>query len=142
MSSLKIFGDHRHSFGKVKGYDEGVYDYDLKRMVRDPYQERNMDLCKRIWSVLTFHYPGHPWEVGCSIKQGIAQIFLPTFSDWSFNIRLAHLNGDPGMKVVVKGAGELLERYRMPRSGFDISHYLAAKAKFKPHLTRTRRPPD
>ena len=134
--------DSKHAFARQIGRHEGVWDESIKGYRADPYKAVNERRCREIWRVVQLHYPGHPWHVAVNTGQGIAQIGLPTFTSWTFNIRLSDLAGDPGMKVVVKGAGELLERYRLPRAGFDVSHYVAAQAKFRPHLTMNRRPPD
>lgn len=139
---MKLFADAKHAFTRRQVLHEGVWDDRTKREVADPFQAVNDRTAREIWRVLQAHYPGHPWGVAVNTKQGIAQIFLPTFTNWSFNIRLAHLHGDPGMRVVVAGAGEMLERYRMPRSGFDVSHYLAAQRKFQPIFNMNRKPPD
>lgn len=108
----------------------------------DPHKGANERLVREIWAVLQSHYPGQPWHVAASHGTGMAQIFLPSFTTWSFNIRLRDLAGDPGMRVVVKGAGELLERYRLPRAGFDVAHYIAAQKRFQPLFNMNRRPPD
>lgn len=135
------WNDARHAFTGQKGQHEGVWDHHNNRYKADPFKEVNERRCREIWRVVQLHYPGHPWHVAVNTSQGIAQVGLPTFTSWTFNIRLSDLAGDPGMKVVVTGAGELLERYRLPRAGFDVSHYVAAQAKFRPHLTMNRRPP-
>lgn len=124
--------EHRHAFTNHQIHHEEI----------DRYAAANEALSKRIWHVLQQHYPGHPWGVGVNHEQGIAQIFLPTFTEWSWIIRLNELFVDPGMRMVIRGAGEMLERYRMPRSGFDVSHYLTAQKRFMPHWTRNLRPPS
>lgn len=118
-----MFHDHRHTWDGRR-YESGGR--------RDQYDAANKRLAQEIWQKLQYHYPGHPWKVFTNIKQGIALIELPLFTSKQFIINLKDLIGDPGMHVVMKGAGEFLERYEMPRSGFDISHYLTAQAKFKP----------
>lgn len=138
----RIFGDHRHSFQGRKAFFEGQYNPHTDKYDPDPYARANMDMAKRIHSVLTFHYPGHPWHVASNLRHGIVQIGLPTFTSWTYNIRVAELKADPKMNAVKKGAGEMLERYRMPRAGFDIPHYLDAQAKFKPLVNYNRKPPE
>lgn len=95
-----------------------------------------------IWGVLQRHYPGHPWGTKCDHSQGIAQILLPTFTDWQQIIRLDDYYSDPGRRLVIKLAGEFLERYKMPRKGFDVGHYMAAQHRILPFLNMKRRPPD
>lgn len=134
--------DHRFSFQGKQSFFEGKYNPHTDRYDPDPYAAANLGMARKIFAVLSYHYPGHPWHVASNLEQGIAQIGLPTFTSWTYNIRIKDLKGDPGMKVVVRGAGELLERYRMPRAGFDVSHYVAAQQKFKPLANYNKRPPD
>lgn len=101
----------------------------------DQFAAANNKVCREIWAKLQQFYPGHPWAVGCSHEQGMAQVFLPTFTKWSFNIRLNDYYSDPSGLIVKQGAGEFLERYEIPRSGFDTAHYLAAQKRFMPRFT-------
>lgn len=132
-----MFRDHRHAFVRhAIAHDttglNGV----------NPFKAADERLVRDVWAVLQQHYPGHPWHVTASHRAGMAQIFLPTFSTWSFNIRLSDLKADPHMGLVIKGAGEMLERWRLPRAGFDVSHYVAAQKRFQPQFHINRRPPD
>lgn len=124
---------------KDSRYSWGGTSYHVSRRQEDAkYDAANKRLAEEIWRKIQYHYPGHPWKVFTNIKQGIAMIELPLFTSVSFIINLKDLVGDPKMHVVMKGAGEFLERYNLPRSGFDISHYLAAQKKFRPLIIRDK----
>ena len=99
---------------------------------RDPHHVADMAIAKNIYAVLALHYKGHPWAVAVSSKDGIAKIMLPAFTAWSANVRLSDLFHDPSMKHVVRQAGALLERFRLPRAGFDVSHYVHAMKTYAP----------
>jgi hypothetical protein len=97
-------------------------------------------LADQILMLLNFHYPNHLWRVEVSHKQQVATIRLMSFSDVPSVIHLADLRAANFSKTVKDAGGEFLDRYRMPRSGFNISDFNAAVRKFKPHLTRRKHP--
>lgn len=127
----------RHTFNRALLDYEGKGDQGRDP---DPHKSADIALAKRIWEVVQYHYPGHPWGVGVNHEQGIAQIFLPAFTQCCYVIRLAELFSDPSMKTVIRGAGELLERFRIPRSGFDIVDFIEAQKRFHPMFYRNRLP--
>ena len=93
----------------------------------DPHVKADMDTARKIGRVLEYHYKAYPWLVHVSSKQGLASISLPILMDGAaYHIKLHDLNSDPGMVSVVRGAGEILERYRIPRSGFSGADFVAA----------------
>ncbi len=105
----------------------------------DGHKSADMRLAREIWTVLHYHYRGHCWGVSVDHAQGVALIQIPPFSNWSFVIHLKTLQSDPGMKSVVKAGGELLERYDIPRAGFDVDHFTQALNKLPAGMTR---PPE
>lgn len=73
-------------------------------------------------------YPGHPWHADVTLTNfggridGVIKLqimgIMPANMWWS--IQASKVHTDPGGKTtILKGAGELLERYGLPRSGFD-----------------------
>lgn len=135
------FHDAKHAWTGAHFAHDPLGDTNARAEI-DPNYAADLKLCKDVWEVLQRHYPSQPWHVQASSKAGMVQIFLPTFSTWSYNIRMADMKADPGMKLVMKGAGELLERFKLPRAGFDYTHYVAAQLAFKPLFNINRRPPD
>lgn len=133
--------DSKYAFRRAQEFHDPIADPEFDGW-HDPFHAKNSKLSREIWSVVQFHYPGHPWHVGVNHKQGMAQIGLPTFSSWTFNIRLLDLMMDTKMSLVIKGAGEFLERYKIPRAGFDVANYVMAQKKYLPMLNINRRPPD
>jgi hypothetical protein len=81
-------------------------------------------LCKRIGDTLSHAYPGHPWMVSANSDQGIAQIGIPVLlGNWTWNF---HMDKDITDEDVVRAGGEILERFKIPRSTIDIAAYLSA----------------
>ena len=108
----------------------------------DPFRQADLEMAKRVWQVLHWHYPSHCWGVSVDHQQGIVQIILPVFSDWSFVVKISDLKGDPAMKAVVRAGGEMLERWRMPRSGLDPVHFAQALKRYPDFMARNRKPPE
>jgi hypothetical protein len=92
--------------------------------------------------VLDAAYPGYSFTVDVSHFHGIAQVKLPTFSDWPEVVHLKDLKGDPRLKLVIDAAARFLERYQLPRQKADLDAVDAAVLKHMPHLTHRLRPPD
>lgn len=84
-------------------------------------------LCKRIFNVLNAHYNGHAWAVEVDFGQGMAKITIPSILGFNFGylIRLDELD----RKAIIRGGGEILERFKIPRSTVDINAYMDAKAR-------------
>ncbi len=84
---------------------------------------------KNIAETLHKHYPGHVWAVTCEGKQGMATIRnLALSATYGYYIRLAELNGDSHMRMVIRAGGEILERFRQRRGAMN-----ADKIESLPH---------
>jgi hypothetical protein len=108
----------------------------------DPYHEANQSLARRMWEVIQLHYPGQPLTTGANHAQGVAMIYFPIFTKWPYIIKINNLKADPGMRRVVRAAGEILERYRVPRMGFTTSDLVSALDKWQPRYTSSWKPPE
>lgn len=93
------------------------------------YAKANARLMNAVADVLQRSYPGNPWFVRGDVRNGIFYIGLGGFTHWGHLIKIESIKADPQMKCVVKAAGELLERLRMPRAGFSMSDWRAALAR-------------
>ncbi len=105
----------------------------------DPYMTADLTLTAGIAAVIEQHYPGHPWLIQVTHKQRIVKINLPLLMgsvNW-YVIPIEKFKTDPGMKCVVEGCGEILERYEIPRNAFSRDHYLAALHDIPPYLRGT-----
>lgn len=93
---------------------------------RQPTQA-DIKAASEMFRVLKAQFPGHPWSVEVDAKEGWAKIgiiellgpnwtMFMKFEDWTDN-------------MVVKLGGELLERFKIPRSTIDIASYMSADSK-------------
>lgn len=99
--------------------------------VDDPYAATKMATAKWTGELLQRHYPGHAWHVEVVIQKGggIIKIRLNGLmpADHWYVCQMADVICDPGGKrTVLKGAGELLERYRIPRGRFNLDDWRQA----------------
>lgn len=113
----------------------------------DPFLRAKMATAKWTGELLQRHYPGHPWMVEVRMNRwgGVIQIQLRGIMpvDRWYVVKLSSVISDPGGKrTVLKGAGELLERYQIPRAPFSIDHWKqalqAAPANGRGHLEPLR----
>lgn len=93
-------------------------------------------LADRSAKLLIAHYPGYPWCVRCSSRQGILTVRLLIVgyeqftSLFHFVMHLKDVHADPNLRCVVRAGGELLERWGLARRGIDLAEYMAAKPQF------------
>ena len=109
----------------------GSYDAPGDGSEIDPFAAADLALTKRVAAKLEMHYPAHPWMVKVSHQQGVVLIKLPMVmkrnEEWVLHI--STMKSDPGLKCVMRAAGEILERHAMPRHGFALDAFLAAREK-------------
>jgi hypothetical protein len=89
--------------------------------------------------ILDAAYPGYDWEVVADSAQGYVAVRIPTLmgGNWAYK-----LNGkDVTPQAVVRGGGEVLERYRLPRGKFDLDRFLEARETHSVLLDRSKTVP-
>lgn len=101
----------------------------------DPFMRAKMATCKWTADLLERHYPGHPWLVNVKMNRwgGVIQIQLRGLmpADYWYVVKMSAAISDPGGKTtVLKGAGELLERYGIARTGFTADQWQQALHRF------------
>lgn len=83
-------------------------------IITDVVNANTRILCKNCMDMLHKHYPGHPWIVGVDDVGGIVNITHPRLSGLhGFTLHISKIDND--FKSVIRGAGELLERFRVKR---------------------------
>jgi hypothetical protein len=101
-----------------------------RRPEDDPNFQAEAALAQHAYHFAVMRYPGHPWETECDIEQGILKISLPILSGathkWVIPLRKYASNESTFKKAVWDLCGEMLERYRLPRSGFSETDFHAA----------------
>jgi hypothetical protein len=97
----------------------------------DPFERADMDLAAKCGAVIRFHYPGHHFQVVADHKQGIVRIRIPQLmrggaasGPWWYIVKIREL--DQSLSAVKRACGELLERFRLPRSLINHADWMAA----------------
>ena len=72
--------------------------------------------------ILDTAYPGHDWEVLADSRQGYVAFRIPALMGMNYAYLVK--GRDLTAETVLKGGGELLERYRLPRGRFDLDRFL------------------
>lgn len=96
--------------------------------VEDLFRDFDNWRAKRIFSLLIAHYPGHLWATQSDVAQGIVKIGIPILMgicNW-YVINLSQTELTPG--AIIVAGGEILERYRLPRSRLELGSFLQARA--------------
>lgn len=106
------------------------------------FDAANAEMCRRIGRKLMETYPGHPWGVSSEIEHGIVKVMLQGFPQWPMVIHVETLKSDPGLRSVVKWAGEILERLGMPRKGFSSADWRRANTIKPWHFNRNSKAPE
>lgn len=90
---------------------------DIDWVARDSY------LGQRIMTLLTLHYPGHGWIIEVKCKSGVFSIWNALISQrYGYLQRFSEIVDGTRMsldKVVIRMAGELLERAQLRRGALD-----------------------
>lgn len=123
---------------------EGAYDpahiYDGE-VGDEVYAGGDETLERGIHEKLAYLYPGHPWMVTARTnpKKGYIKLSLPCLMDTDYDMRLQDFWADPNKLFRV--AGEILERFGVPRARYDQSHMVEAARLFgEPERWRNRIP--
>ena len=90
--------------------------------------------------ILDVAYPGHDWEVIADSGQGYVAFRIPALMGMNFAYLVK--GKDLTAEAVLKGGGELLERYRLPRGKFDLDRFLEARQRHSVLLDRSRKVPE
>jgi len=85
---------------------------------------KEYDIAGNLAEVLIKHYPAHLWGVNVDLRGGIVQVTNMRLSGrWGFVLLLKDVLADTTNRLIINAGGELLERYRMKRTGFDEAQY-------------------
>jgi hypothetical protein len=95
---------------------------------------------KGVRRMLDVAYPGHDWEVVADSAQGYVAFRIPALMGMNYAYLIRGKDLTP--EAVLKGGGELLERYRLPRGRFDLDRFLAAREKHSILLDRSKKVPE
>lgn len=77
-------------------------------------------LAKDAADTLNRHYPGHLWAVNVNSEGGVMIIKNMSISAlYGMVLHLKNVYQDPTLRMVIRAAGELLERAHMARKGWN-----------------------
>jgi hypothetical protein len=105
----------------------------------DPFRDYDMWVARRAMAVLKTHYPGHLWQVQSDTKAHLLKISIPILMGvchW-YVINLKTHEMTP--QTVMRGGGEILERYGLSRGSFELGSFLSARQEHS-KLLKKRRP--
>ena len=87
-------------------------------------------LCRSIGEILVKAYPGWLWAVHPQEKGGMVNIRnMHLHGAYGYRLKIGEIQNDPIVlsKTVVRAAGEVLERFGMPRGPFNADRFAQAK---------------
>lgn len=85
---------------------------------------------KRLCEVLEKHYPGYVWMAFVDSRNGIANFWTPTTSGThGYTLKLAEW--DSNDKAIIKGGGEILERFRLVRGRMQEDQVMNLKRNLR-----------
>lgn len=94
----------------------------------DPHRNFDAFVASRMMEILSHHYPGYPWDVVSNAQQGVVHFGIRVVMGETLRwvIKLAQWD-DLNPKLVIDGGGELLERFNLPRAGFEVMSFIEAR---------------
>ena len=115
----------------MDGFSQAKFSYEQPGLgeidERDPFQAADLTLAGRVADAIQRHYPGHPWMIEVSHEQGVVMISIPLFTGRHKHvIHIKTLKSDPALRKCINAAGEILERYRIPRNRFNVDDFLTS----------------
>lgn len=126
--------ERRENFG---GHDRTVVSTYIPKLSRevegeeapDPYAQKDMELAAKVHGFLATRFPiAYDWCVRSDIAQGVVLVSIPVLMGIN-NWMAIHINHPDFSDKVVDLAGEILERYLLPRDKYDLGKFLEARAK-------------
>lgn len=104
----------------------------------DLYAKFDMWCAGQVYGILQKHFPGYPWKATCDMAQGMITISIPVIMGPTLNygVRIQEWESMPtkGEQMIIQGGGQLLERFNLPRNGFEAASFL--KARDNKHLAQ------
>jgi hypothetical protein len=79
-----------------------------------------------VFRLLQTSYRGHFWRVEVDSHQGVCTITIPVLlGNWKYIIHLDKLTP----QAVIRAGGEILERFKIPRSAIDVAAFCEARKR-------------
>jgi hypothetical protein len=104
----------------------------------DPFMRMDLANAKWMMEVLQRHYPGHLWSTKYDGHHKMAYLSIPFLMGinkyWAVNLVQDQLTEG----LLMRAGGELLERYGLKRSRFELTPFLEARDKHSALVNRKR----
>lgn len=85
-------------------------------------------LVKGIGDALERHYPGWGWAIQPNERGGVLNIrALRLSGEWGYVLLLRKIQDDPRHTEAIRAAGEILERFRVPRGMYRYEDWKATR---------------
>jgi hypothetical protein len=107
----------------------------------DPYKEKDAKIAETMMAWLSKHYPGYPWAAESDFQQGIVKFNIPVLMG-IYHWYVVNLRTHDIIDAMRQGAGEILERYRQSREGFNLSAFLEARQRHSKLVIPSRLVPE
>lgn len=94
----------------------------------DMHRKFDMWAASQVNAILDKEFPGYPWSSNCDARQGVVYFGIPVLMGPTLRhvVRLAEWS-DLTPDLVRTGGGEILERFNLPRTGFEVASFLHAR---------------
>lgn len=109
-------------------------------IAEDPFKEKDIEVAHTMMRWLNRHFPGYPWACIADLKNKIVKFNIPILmgvNAWY----VINLTTHDIVEGLAKGAGEILERYRLPRHRFHLGAFLGAREQHSKLIVPTRKVP-
>ena len=106
----------------------------------DPYRDQDNAIAATMMRWLNKHYPGHLWACIADSAQGIVKFNIPILMGLQ-NWWVVNLSTHDIIDGMAQGAGQILERYRLPRGRFEVVSFLEAREKHSALVVPGRKVP-
>jgi hypothetical protein len=108
----------------------------------DPFKRMDLANAKWMMDILLKEYPGHLWRTVYDGAQKMAYVSIPVLMGinkfWAINLVTDPLTEG----LLIRCAGELLERYGLPRGRFELTPFLEAREKHSALIVPKRQVPE
>lgn len=107
----------------------------------DPFREADLVVARRVRTFLVTRFPvGYEWCVRSDLRQGVVMISIPILMGVSYWMVINLKQTALGHGVLIC-AGEILERYGLSRTTFNLGAFLEAREKHSALVVPSRKVP-
>lgn len=117
-----------HDIAIQAKYEQPINDNGGGLIDTDTFKLKDFEVARNMAAWLQREYPGHFWACISDLRQGIVRFNIPVLMGMD-KWYVINLHTHEIIDALKKGAGEILERYRLNRGRFVLDQFEAARAK-------------